>query len=139
MTLRIAAEPQAGVDGIMIHSKHKDASEIAEFCKRFRALGHRQPIFCVPTTYHVAHAETLFEHGVQGVIYANHQLRAAHHAMKTTCASILVNDRSTEIELALTSTKQLFDEVGYTAEVDAIAEIDRRVVAARRGDSTEAA
>ena len=129
---------RSGVDGVMIHSKHNDASEIAEFSSRFRTLGHRQPIFCVPTTYHVAHAETLFAHGVQGVIYANHQLRAAHHAMKLACASILVNDRSTEIELALSSTKQLFDEVGYTAEVDAIAEIDRRIVAARR-DSTAAA
>lgn len=129
----------SGVDGVMIHSKHNDASEIAEFCTRFRAMGHRHPIFCVPTTYHVAHAQTLFEHGVQGVIYANHQLRAAHHAMKLACTSILVNDRSTEIEVTLSSTKQLFDDVGYTAEVDALAEVERRIMAARRGASTAAA
>lgn len=114
----------AAVDGILVHSKSKDDGEVIEFATRFRQLYNDIPIFCVPTTFHAATAGSLFNGGMQGVIYANHQLRAAHAAMRGACLSILRNDCSTAIESGITSTKQLFDEVGYTAEVARISEIE---------------
>lgn len=119
---RIYAE--AEVDGILVHSKSKDDGEVLEFAARFRQLYNHIPIFCVPTTYHAATAGGLFASGIQGVIYANHQLRAAHAAMRGACLSILKNDCSSAIESGITSTKQLFDEVGYTAEVARVTEIE---------------
>ena len=121
---------EVGIDGVMIHSKASDAGEVLEFCKRFRELGHKEPIFCVPTTYHRTRAEQLLSGGVQGVIYANHQLRAAHTDMHEVCRSILANDRSTESEPDISPIRQLLDEIGHTDEVLFLAEMEK--AAARR-------
>lgn len=117
------------VDGILIHSKSKDDKEVVEFSRYFREHYSHIPVFCVPTTYHHTTAQEIFAAGIQGVIYANQQLRAAHAAMQNACLSILRNDCSTKIEAEITSTKQLFDEVGYTGEVARIAEIEARMKA----------
>jgi phosphoenolpyruvate phosphomutase len=116
---------RAGVDGILIHSKSRSDREVIEFARTFRSAHPSAPLFCVPTTYHTATASSLFEAGIQGVIYANHQLRAAHAAMRATCLSILKHDRSSEVEAEITPAKQILDEVGYTAEVTRIAAIER--------------
>lgn len=121
----------ADVDGILIHSKSKEDSEVIDFVTRFRQIHNDIPIICVPTTYHAASAQSLFSSGIQGVIYANHQLRAAHAAMRSTCLSILQNDCSSAVEGDITSTRQLFDEVGYTAEVARIAEIEEQLRAGK--------
>ena len=42
---------EAGADGIMIHSRHKDGEEIREFMRRFREYSAEAPVVLVPTTY----------------------------------------------------------------------------------------
>ena len=42
---------EAGVDGIMIHSRKKTFDEIKEFAKRYNKLENRKPLVVVPSSY----------------------------------------------------------------------------------------
>ena len=70
----------AGVDGIMIHSRQKTFDEIKEFA----------------TLYNQVTEAELIENNINVVIYANHLLRAAYPAMVNTAKSILENHRCKE-------------------------------------------
>lgn len=86
---RCRAYVQAGADGIMIHSCAKTPDEVFDFCDDFRQSYPNIPIVVVPTTFnHTTEAE-LAEHGANIIIHANHLLRSAFPAMKTTAESIL--------------------------------------------------
>lgn len=108
---------QAGVDGIMIHSKSKQPDEILEFAGKYRSLLKElemdKPLVCVPTTYHTILEEELQAAGFQIVIYANHLLRAAYKAMRDTAKSILSNQRSLEADPLCAPVREIFDAVGF--------------------------
>jgi phosphoenolpyruvate phosphomutase len=108
---------QSKADGIMIHSSEKTADQVLTFAAAYQALCKKltinKPLICVPTTYHSIYENELFNAGFSIIIYANHLLRAAHKAMKTTCYTILTNGRSFEATPYLSSTKELFEEVGF--------------------------
>ena len=93
---RCHAYVEAGADGVMIHSRHKDGMDIKEFCQRFRETDPRTPIVAVPTTYNQFTEEELAEWGINVVIYANHMLRSAYPAMVKCAESILAHSRSLE-------------------------------------------
>ncbi len=88
----------AGADGIMIHSREKEPTEIFEFCDKFREQDHKTPIVVVPTSFNSVKEEELGEHGVNIVIYANQLMRAAFPAMKTTAEEILRCHRAQEAD-----------------------------------------
>jgi phosphoenolpyruvate phosphomutase len=96
--LRARAYIDAGADGIMIHSKEKDASEIAEFCKEYEKLDKKVSLIVVPSTYSRITEKELEDLGVNIVIYANHLIRSAYPAMVKTAESILLNERAHEAE-----------------------------------------
>ena len=89
---------QAGADGIMIHSKRKDASEILEFASEYRKWQTDRPLVVVPTTFNREYEETLINAGANIIIYANHLLRASYPAMLKVATEILENGRSYECE-----------------------------------------
>lgn len=93
---RAKAYMEAGSDGIMIHSKKQDASEIIAFCKEYKKFEKRVPLVAVPTTYNRVHENDLAKYGVNIVIYANHLLRSAYPAMIETAKSILEHGRTFE-------------------------------------------
>lgn len=93
---RAAAYIQAGADGIMIHSKSEDPFEILSFLTTYKKFERKVPVIVVPSTYNVVTEETLVEHGVSVVIYANHLIRSAYPAMVNVAKSILENGRSLE-------------------------------------------
>ena len=93
---RAKAYIEAGVDGVMIHSKQTDSTEIIEFCKSYSTFERKVPLIAVPSTYNHIDEEELKKHGVNVVIYANHLLRSAYPAMVKTAESILLNGRSYE-------------------------------------------
>ena len=95
--VRAAAFCDAGADGIMIHSRKKEPSEILEFCDRFRMQDKETPLVVVPTSFHSVTEDELAAHGVNIVIYAN-QLRAAVPAMKETAERILKYHRAQEAD-----------------------------------------
>ena len=79
----------SGSDGIMIHSKEKDPSEVFEFAKKFRKNFKDTPLICVPTSYNNVKEEELIKKGFNIVIYANHLFRAAYPSMEYAAKSIL--------------------------------------------------
>ncbi len=93
---RAKAYIEAGADAIMIHSRHKDGSEIMEFMKNYQEFEYKVPVVSVPSSYNHFTEEELVEAGFNIVIYANHLLRAAFPAMKKTAETILKHKRSME-------------------------------------------
>lgn len=111
---RAYAFVKAGADGIMIHSRKKDPTEILEFCDKFRETDKDTPIVVVPTSYNTITEEELAKHGVNIVIYANQLTRSAFPAMQKTAEDILRFHRAKEVDDRLMSIKQiitLIDEI----------------------------
>lgn len=95
---RAVAYIKAGADGIMIHSRKKDPTEIFEFCDKMRAFDKDTPIVVVPTTFNIVTEDELATHGVNIVIYANQLTRSAFPAMQETARDILRYHRAKEVD-----------------------------------------
>ncbi len=93
---RARAYVHAGADGVMIHSRKKEADEILEFCDRFSKELPHVPIVVVPSSFNAVYESELAAHGVRIVIYANHLIRSAFPAMQKTAESILEHGRCKE-------------------------------------------
>lgn len=104
----------AGSDGIMIHSKEKNPSEVFEFAKKFRKNFKDTPLICVPTSYNSVKEEKLIKMGFNIVIYANHLFRASYPSMEFAAKSILKNGRSKEIDKKLISIKEILNLIPGT-------------------------
>lgn len=95
---RAFAYVEAGADGIMIHSRKKDPSEIFEFCEKFREKDDRTPIVVVPTSFNSVTEEEFAERNINIVIYANQLTRSAFPAMQNIAETILRNHRAKEAD-----------------------------------------
>lgn len=104
---RAKAYRQAGADGIMIHSRKSDPTEIFEFCDRFRETDTETPIVVVPSSFNIVTEEELKNHGVNIVIYANQLTRSAFPAMEQTARDILKYHRAKEVDSRLMPIKQI--------------------------------
>ncbi len=104
---RAFAYVDAGADGIMIHSRKKDPTEIFEFVERFRAKNKRTPIVVVPTSFNSVTEDEFKQKGVNVVIYANQLTRSGFPAMKDTAEIILKNHRALEADSKCMSIKEI--------------------------------
>lgn len=104
---RARAYVTAGADGIMIHSRKKEADEILEFCDKFRKENQETPIVVVPTSYNSITESELADHGVNIVIYANQLTRSAFPAMQKTAEDILKYHRAKEVDDRLLPIKDI--------------------------------
>jgi len=104
---RAKAYTEAGADGIMIHSRKSDPTEIFTFCDKFTQYNSQIPIVVVPTAFNKVYEEELVEHGVNIVIYANHLIRSAYPAMMETAELILENNRCHEADKKCLSIKEI--------------------------------
>lgn len=104
---RAKAYIEAGTDGIMIHSRHKDGKEIMEFMKEYQKFDVKVPVISVPSSYNQFTEDELKAAGFSIVIYANHLLRSAFPAMKKTAESILTHQRSKEADEYCMSIKEI--------------------------------
>jgi len=95
---RARAYVNAGADGVMIHSRKKDPSEIIEFVEIFRSEDENTPIIIVPTTFNEVTEKEWGERGINVVIYANHLIRSAFPAMVACAESILIHGRCKEAD-----------------------------------------
>ena len=107
--IRAEAYIKAGADGIMIHSRKKDSTEIMEFMQKFRAADKTTPVVVVPSSFNSVTIEEFVDMGVSVVIFANHMLRAAYPAMLNTAKKILENKRSSGTEKNLISIKNILN------------------------------
>jgi phosphoenolpyruvate mutase len=112
--LRARAYIEAGADGIMIHSRHKDPGEIFEFCRLYAEFERRVILVVVPSSYNQVTEDELQAYGVNVVIYANQLLRAAYPAMLDTAKSILQFGRSAEADSKLLSISEILDLIPGT-------------------------
>ena len=112
---RSLAYIDAGADGIMIHSRKKDPSEIVEYMEKFRSIDKTTPVVIVPTSFNSVTVDEFIELGVNVVISANHMLRAAYPAMLKVANSILVNGRSLEAEPDCMSVKEILEIIPGTS------------------------
>ena len=104
---RARAFVAAGADGVMIHSRKKEPSEILEFCDKFRTEDRVTPIVVVPSSFNTITEEELAEHGVNIVIYANQLTRSAVPAMQRTAQDILCYHRAKEVDERLMPIKNI--------------------------------
>ncbi len=104
---RAEAYVKAGADGIMIHSRKKEADEVFEFCDKFRKSDKETPIVAVPTSYNSVTEKELYQHGVNIVIYANQLTRSAFPAMQKTATDILTYHRAQEVDERLMPIKDI--------------------------------
>ncbi len=105
---RAHAYIESGADGIMIHSKEKDGTEIKEFLQRYNSeFARKVPVILVPTTYNHLTERELSELGCDIVIYANHLIRSAYPAMVETAETILKHERSLEVDGQCMSIKDI--------------------------------
>lgn len=89
---------EAGADGIMIHSRKKDPSEIFEFCEKFREKDKTTPLVVVPTSFNSVTEEEFAARNINIVIYANQLTRSAFPAMQKIAETILKNHRAKEAD-----------------------------------------
>lgn len=111
---RAFAYVAAGADGIMIHSRKKEPTEILDFCDKFREKDKETPLVVVPTSFNSVTEEELAAHGVNIVIYANQLTRSAFPAMQSTAVEILRHHRAKEADEHLMPFKdiiRLIDEL----------------------------
>lgn len=111
---RAFAYTESGADGIMIHSRQKEPTEILDFIAAFRAKNALTPIVVVPTSFNDITASALGEAGANIIIYANQMLRASFVAMSEVARGILENDRSKEIEGKCMSVKEILSLIPGT-------------------------
>jgi phosphoenolpyruvate phosphomutase / 2-hydroxyethylphosphonate cytidylyltransferase len=112
--MRAKAYIEAGADGIMIHSRLKDPSEIMYFMQEFRLTDKITPVVVVPTSFNSVTIEEFISMGVNVVVTANHMLRAAYPAMLKVAISVLENGRSLEAEPDCMSIKDILDFIPGT-------------------------
>lgn len=111
---RAYAYIDAGADGIMIHSRKKEPSEIFEFVEKFRSKDTTTPIVVVPTSFNSVTTDEFAKVGVNVVIYANHMLRAAYPGMMKVAKSILRHKRSLEAEKDCMPIKEILELIPGT-------------------------
>lgn len=97
----------AAADGIMIHSKDRDTTQLFEFMEAYSEVEDRVPLVVVPSAYGHVTDQELMDRGASIVIYANHLLRSAYPAMVETAKTILCSGRIEEAEPACMSIKEI--------------------------------
>ena len=112
--IRARAYVNAGVDGVMIHSKNKSGEDIKSFCIEFRKENKNTPIVVVPSSYNHIKESEFIEWGANIVIYANHLLRASFPKMKSVAEKILKNGRSLEVNDDCMSIKDILELIPGT-------------------------
>jgi phosphoenolpyruvate mutase len=95
---RAFAYVNAGANGIMIHSRKKDPTEIFNFCLKFREKNSITPLVVVPTSFNSVTEEEFAQHGVNIVIYANQLTRSGFPAMQEVAKTILSHHRAKEAD-----------------------------------------
>ena len=102
---RAEAYRQAGADAILMHSKREDPSEIEAF---MNAWNKRHPVIIVPTKYYKTPTDTFRKWGVNAVIWANHNMRAAVKVMKDVTKAIYDSQSLVPVEGQIVTVKEVF-------------------------------
>jgi len=107
---RAKAYVEAGVDGIMIHSKKSDPAEVVKFVAEWDS---EVPIVIVPTKYPSMNEAMINNYPkIKMVIYANHVIRSAVTSIKRTLNEIRETGGIESVNQSLIPVKELFELQG---------------------------
>lgn len=102
---RADAYAEAGADGILVHSKLNNPSEVIDFMKHWKS---NVPILIVPTTYYDTPVDVFEKLGVSMAIWANHNLRASILAMKEVSKQIYSSSSISALESKVSTLEEVF-------------------------------
>ncbi len=102
---RAQAYADAGADAILVHSKKSTDSDIVAFMERW---DNRKPIVIVPTKYYSVPTAKFEKLGISLIIWANHNLRSAIEAMKTTSERIFKDRSLINVEDKIVKVSEVF-------------------------------
>lgn len=102
---RAEAYRLAGADGILVHSKKSDPSDIEMFMKEW---ANRHPIVIVPTKFYSTPTDNFRQMGISVAIWANHNMRSAIKAMQETCKTIYEDQSLINVEKRCVSVSEVF-------------------------------
>ncbi|MGK6316431.1 phosphoenolpyruvate mutase [Neorhizobium sp. DT-125] len=108
--LRADAYADAGADAILIHSRKSDATEILDFARQW---ADKLPIVIVPTKYYKTPISAYRDAKISTVIWANHNMRAAISAMRTTCGRIMAEESIAGVEPEVATLEEVFGLLNY--------------------------
>lgn len=106
---RAFAYVAAGADGIMIHSRRREADEIFAFVKAFREKDQATPLVVVPTSFNQITEEEFRQRGINMVIYANQLTRSGFPAMQQAARRILTHHRAQEADEMCMPIKEILN------------------------------
>jgi phosphoenolpyruvate phosphomutase len=102
----------AGADALVVHSKQKDDSEIAEFCHAWRSFDRQTSVIAIPTTYYHSTAARLHSLGINAAVYANQLIRASVRAMRDVLGHIDADGSTAAAEDLIVPVSTLFELTG---------------------------
>ena len=102
---RAEAYRSAGADAVLVHSKKSNPSDIDAFMAEW---GNRLPVVIVPTKYYSTPTDHFRDAGISLVIWANHNLRSAITAMRTTSARIFADQSLINVEGTIATVSDIF-------------------------------
>ncbi|MDG2265009.1 MAG: phosphoenolpyruvate mutase [Candidatus Marinamargulisbacteria bacterium] len=102
---RAYAYANAGADAILVHSKKAVPDDIVAF---MQAWDSPVPIVIVPTKYYATPTDQFRTMGISTVIWANHSIRSAMTAMKTTMKTIYDTETLKDVEPKISSVSDIF-------------------------------
>jgi len=105
MLRRAEAYHAAGADALLVHSKRKTPDQVLAFAK---AWAGRCPIVIVPTMYYSTPVEVFEPAGINVVIWANHNCRAAITAMQQVSKTIFTERSLLNVEDKIAPVKEIF-------------------------------
>lgn len=105
MLRRAEAYHDAGADALLVHSKKSTPDQILAFADAWK---NRCPIIIVPTMYYSTPVEVFEQAGIDLVIWANHNMRSAIHAMQETSRRIFEERSLMNVEDEVVSVKEVF-------------------------------
>jgi phosphoenolpyruvate phosphomutase len=111
---RALAYIKAGADGIFIHPKSNQFSQLKKFIKGLRKKNKKTILIVAPSTYNKVKLGVFEKLNVNIVIYANHLLRSSYPAMSKVAKSILANQRSFEADKHCMSINQILELIPET-------------------------
>lgn len=125
----------AGADALVIHSKEPDPGEVEAFAHAWRSAGHELPIVVIPTTYPTVTVAELRDLEINGVIYANHALRAAMRAIDRVLGRVAADGTTANVEGEIASVGEVLQLLGtdeiarrdswFQAEIDRLRALER--------------
>ncbi|MCP3924414.1 MAG: phosphoenolpyruvate mutase [Desulfobacterales bacterium] len=102
---RAEAYRLAGADAILVHSKKANSSDIEAFMAEW---ANRHPVVIVPTKYYSTPTDKFRDLGINTVIWANHNMRAAITAIQNNCKDIYDNETLQNVEGKIVSVAEIF-------------------------------